>query len=188
MGKENIKVILDMDDVVNQFLDYLLEVYNKKYDKNVKLNDITSWDLTKNEAVRPSIIKLFKKRGFFLSVPEKRGAIEVIKKLMDDGRYDIYIVTACGTVNEYKEKIEWMENYLPEFNKSHIIMCTEKNLIRGDVIVDDKVQNLDECAPYYKKCILYDMPHNRYTHKYDRILTLKELPDILEREQRLGNL
>lgn len=170
------RVLLDMDDVITNFLGYLLKVYNNQTGKDVKIEEFRSWDLT--TVVGPEVFDIFKEEGFFSKLPQKNDSISVLKQLIESTRYDVYIITACTTVHELAEKIDWMNKMLPTFNPKRIIMCTEKEIINGSLIVDDKLDNLDRCAPFMHT-IVYDMPHNQEC-EHRRIKKLQELPEILE--------
>lgn len=169
-------VLLDMDDVTTDFLGCLLRIYNERMGTHAKVRDCESWNL--EETFSPEILDIFKEKGFFANLTPKKGSLKAIKKLISSTRYDVYIVTACKSVQEYQEKVEWFAKNLPEFNPNRIIMCSEKYLIRGHVLVDDKIQNLNECQPFMYT-FAYDMPHNKDC-KHKKIKTLMELLPILD--------
>ena len=171
------RILIDMDDTINNFLGYLCEAYNERYGENLKLSDMTDWDITKFMGQRG--IELFKEEGFFEKIPEKKNALKAIKKLIESADYDVYVVTACTTNHELEEKFKWFEENLPEFNKDRIIKCKEKEIIHGDVLIDDNVANLDRCSPFMR-CVLFDMPHNREEDRYPRIKSLSEVIPLLK--------
>ena len=170
-------VLLDMDDVINNFLTYLCTMYNETHGTKYKASDITDWDLTKT--IGADVADIFTAEGFFEKVPSKRGSITAIKKLIKSQKYDIYIITACQTNRELEEKCHWLENLVPEFKQERIIKCSEKYIIRGDVLVDDRIKNLEDCSPYMR-CVLFDAPHNKDCDKFIRIKSLSELLPLLE--------
>lgn len=175
------RILLDMDDVVNDFLGALIKEYNEEHGTSIKKRDIKDWDLTKSEVLDAAdAIRLFQEKGFFLSIPPKASSIEAINKMIASTKYDIYIVTACGSVEEYREKQEWLKKYIPQFNLQRLIMCTEKSIIRGDVLVDDKVQNLVECSPYMRT-LLYDVSTNHGKRGFKRVRNLNQVLELLEK-------
>ena len=175
------RILLDMDDVVNDFLGALIKEYNEEHGTSIKKRDIKDWDLTKSEVLNATdAIRLFQEKGFFLSIPPKASSIEAINKMIASTKYDIYIVTACGSVEEYREKQEWLKKYIPQFNLQRLIMCTEKSIIRGDVLVDDKVQNLVECSPYMRT-LLYDVSTNHGKRGFKRVRNLNQVLELLEK-------
>lgn len=176
-GGNRPRILFDMDDVVTNFLNHLVKIYNDRKGTKVKISDIKGWNL--GDALGQDAYDIFKEDGFFLQLKSKKKSTSTLKSLIESEKYDIYIVTACTRPEEFLEKVFWFREVLPSFNTDRIISTKEKYLIRGDVIVDDKVANLDTCAPYME-CILYDMPSNRNETRYKRIKNLEELIPILE--------
>lgn len=171
------RVLFDMDDVITNFLGSVIDIYNARKGTNFTVEQVRSWDLS--EDFDDDIFSIFKEDGFFLQLKEKNGSTKVLKDLIESTRYDIYVITACNSVHELLEKVEWFQNFIPNFNLDRLISCKEKYIIRGDIIIDDKIDNLIECKPFME-CILYDMPHNRNCHEFTRIHNLQELLPILE--------
>jgi len=178
-GGNRPKVLLDCDDVITNFLGHLIEKWNAKVseDKQIHIEDIKTWDLS--QIADASIYDIFRSEGFFEELRAKEYSISTIKQLIESERYDIYVVTACGSPKEFEEKLRWFQHYIPEFNTNRIISIKEKSMIRGDILIDDNVTNLDECARYMD-CVIYDMPSNQGITRYPRIKTLQELIPILE--------
>lgn len=179
-GGNRPRILLDCDDVITNFLGHLVETWNQTVQdetKKIDIEDIKSWDLSKY--ADPSIYDIFRSQGFFEELRAKEYSISTIKQLIESTRYDIYVVTDCGTPYELAEKLRWFQRYIPEFNTLRIISIKEKDMIRGDILVDDKIANLDACARYMD-CIIYDMPSNQGVTRYPRIKTLKDLIPILE--------
>ena len=176
-------VLLDMDDVITNCLRSAIKNYNEEYGTNFNWKDCDTWNLSDFLGVdRETVLKLFRDPGFFENLPPIKGSVGAINKLIKSTLYDIYIVTATSDDDgsELVEKIRWFKNYIPNFDTKRIISCKDKYIIRGDVLVDDKVGNLDACNSYMQ-CILMDSPTNQECDKYIRIRSLKSLPDLLER-------
>jgi 5'-nucleotidase len=173
------RILFDCDDVITDFLGTLLKEYNKRKGTNLHKTEFRSWNLLDAPDVDQDIINIFHEPGFFEKVPPKGHSVDVIQQLIESTRYDVYVVTACSSVEELAEKRYWFQHMIPSFNTNRIIMCNEKSLVRGDLIVDDKVANLDQCAPYMK-CILYSMPTNKGDKTYRRIRSLQEVLPILD--------
>lgn len=171
-------IIFDYDDVLFDFLGKTIEVYNQKMNTNINVDDVKSWDLSETGDIQV-FMQIIRNASLWKTMTPKKNAIEVVQRLINDGRYTVLICTACNTLAEYVVKVQMIKEMIPGFDTSKIITVTDKYLIRGDVIIDDKIENCDDCAPYMK-CILMDMPHNRECTKYQRITDLSELEKILE--------
>lgn len=175
-------VLLDMDDVITGCFKGVITTLNNKLGTKFKAKDITEWQISECLKIPKSTVdEVFRTPGFFEKLKPLPGSIDVINKLIDSTKYDIYIITAISDDSglELVEKIKWLKKYIPKFNISRIIGCRDKYIIRGDVIVDDREYNLDTCSPYMN-CILMDSVANKQCTKYKRIKSLAELPDILE--------
>lgn len=176
------RILIDMDDCITACLRAVVKAYNEKNGTNFKPASCDAWDLTKVFGCDISdLFSIFRTPGFFENLEPHKGAIGALRDMIASTHYDLYIVTATSDENsvEIAEKQRWLSKYLPEFNQKRLIACQEKEIIRGDVIIDDKVENLDKCAPFMH-CILMDSPTNRDCNKYIRIQRLKELPALLD--------
>lgn len=171
------RVIFDMDDVIFDFLQSVLDDYNKDHGTHYTLEDCTKWNLS--EIFGNEINKYIYKPGRFLNLKVKNNAAQYIKDLIDTNRYDVFIVTACPH-EFFIEKSISLENTLPFFNKDRLIPTSEKTAIWGDVIIDDKVDNVKAFDELIGEGILYDMPHNRGNYPYKRISSLKNIIKILD--------
>ncbi len=79
--------------------------------------------------------------GFFESLNPIDGAIDAVNALIKSDSFDPYILTAPSTRNphSYKEKRVWVENYFGyEFCKK-LIICSNKGLLKGDILIDDNL-------------------------------------------------
>lgn len=170
------RILIDMDDCINSFTDYLLEIYNRRTGAAICREDIKEWNLHKY--IGDYGMSIFQEAGFFENIPEKNGSIAVLKDLILSKDYDVYVITACGSNQELEEKYRWFSRYLPQFNRNRIIRCKEKELINGDVLIDDNPDNLRKCAPFMKT-VVYDMPTNRDIDDMVRIYSLKEVVPLL---------
>jgi len=79
--------------------------------------------------------------GFFASLKPIDHAIESVKQLINDAKFEVYILTAPSYMNPlcYTEKRVWIEQYFGlEFTK-RLIISYDKSLLKGDVLIDDRV-------------------------------------------------
>lgn len=75
--------------------------------------------------------------GFFLGLKPIPGAIDAFRKLSE--KYDVWILTRPSpqNVNCYTEKAQWVWNNLGEEVVEKVIMSCDKNLLKGDFLIDD---------------------------------------------------
>lgn len=152
-------VLVDMDDTLEGLLKAWLEYLDRIYHTGIRYEDATKWELgeillqlTEKQIYRPLLTNEF--WGFVEPID---GAVENMKKLYDDG-HDIYVVTASH-YQSLKGKMERvLFKYFPFIDWDHVIITSNKQLVHGDVLIDDGVHNL--IGGSYEK-ILMTAPHNR---------------------------
>lgn len=154
-----IKILVDMDDTIEDLLGAWVSWLNRLYGTNVKPDDITSWDmreafpmLTQREIYAP-----FQCSDFWDDVKPKPGARETLISFQELG-YQVFIVTASHYAT-LKNKIDRV--FIPNFpfiSTNDLIITGHKQMIKADILIDDGVHNLigSDCFK-----ILMTAPHNR---------------------------
>lgn len=77
--------------------------------------------------------------GFFEKMLPKQDAIGVAQALFKQENYRVYILTAPSLYNPpcYSEKRLWVEKHLGFEWVERLIIANDKNLLKGDYLVDD---------------------------------------------------
>jgi len=78
-------------------------------------------------------------KNFFRNMAPMEGAIDAVTLFRNSDDIDVYVLTAPSTRNplSYTEKRIWIEqNFDYEFTKN-LIICSNKGLLRGDILIDD---------------------------------------------------
>ncbi len=176
-------ILVDMDDTIEQLLKTWVERANEKYHRNVTLDQITDWNVA---APYPGVTKreiygVTYEPGFWSAIEPMPGAAEALKHFIDEG-HEVFIVTATE-IEHVEEKMKGLLfRYFPFLTWDRVIITARKQMIRGDVLIDDGVHNL--LGGDYRK-ILFTAPHNR---DYDaegngmiRVHTWEEIVDIIDR-------
>lgn len=152
-------ILIDMDDTIELLAKAWVAFLNDRYGTSVTPETLSDWEvwkffpgLSKDEVYAP----LYEDE-FWDWVEPMEGASDYIQKIMDDG-HKVLIVTA-STYHTLKPKMEKvLFKYFPYFSWHDVIVTYQKQLIKGDVLVDDGPHNLigADCCK-----ILMDSPHNR---------------------------
>lgn len=190
--KSNRPVILvDIDDTLNEFAPTYWKTYNETYEEEQDHSQIDSWDL--QEYVRSDVdaYELLKHPGLFRYIPLKPYAEQFMKNIYK--KYQVYVVTDSppGTshcelktgvqaANPADDKRKWMKEHFPYFPQDQIIICSHKWMISGDVLIDDKPATFEKFRDLGKKCVLIDMPYNRYIDTKWRAKDLVEAERMIE--------
>jgi len=178
-------ILVDMDDTIEQLLKAWVKRANEKFNRTVDLDEITGWNVAApyHGITRQEIYGVTYEPGFWCSVEPMPGAAEALKHFMDEG-HDVFIVTATEPEHVEEKMKGLLFRYFPFLSWNQVIITARKQLIRGDVLIDDGIHNLEGGA--YKK-ILFTAPHNR---NYDadvngmiRVDTWEEVVRIIDEGQ-----
>lgn len=156
---KQLTILVDMDDTIESLLSAWVSYLNWKHALHVKTEDVKSWNvhdafpgLTKTEVYAP----LYDEK-LWLSVKPIPYAADVLYELQKEG-HEIYIVTSSN-YHTLKAKMEnVLFKYFPFIDWNHVIIAHNKQMIRGDILIDDGPHN--HVGGSYLK-IMMDMPHNR---------------------------
>lgn len=155
----HLTILVDMDDTIENLAEAWVAYLNARHQTSTSLSDITDWDiskafptLTKEQVYAP----LFEDT-FWSWVKPMKGASETLQKLIADG-HTVLIVTTSNYQTLAAKMEQVLFHYFPFLTWNDVIITAHKQLIKGDVLVDDGIHNL-EGGDYFK--ILMTAPHNR---------------------------
>lgn len=187
---KKLTVLIDMDDTIENLCEVWVEYLNELYGTNVHLNDIKEWDMTKAFPTIDSqkIYKPLYDERLWKRVTPLPGAVETIKRIIEDG-HKVVIVTVSHQDTVSMKLNNVLFKYFPYLSMNNVIITSQKQLIHGDILIDDALHNL-EGGQYMK--LLFDAPHNRSysvsdndmvrVHNWDEIYNI--VRDISERKIR----
>ena len=149
---------VDLDNVLSDFTYQWMLALNKKYGIEKDYSELTHYNMMQNYPM------LTYKQIYgvlddctWTPMPDSR---EVISSLIAAG-YDVYVVTS--TPPKYcAAKEKFLNKYFFYDVNSHLITCQDKNRIKLDIIIDDKIENLirdDDCMT-----IKFNQPWNQNWH------------------------
>jgi len=176
-------ILIDMDDTIESLLKAWVQGVNKKYDRHVSPEDIESWDVSSAYPglTHEEVYAVPLEKGFWKTVEPIPGAAEAIQRFMAAG-HEVFIVTATPYESVTEKMTDVLFRYFPFLSWKQLIITSRKQMIRGDVLIDDGIHNL-EGGDYVK--ILMTAPHNR---KYDaeangmiRVHHWAEIEEIIHR-------
>jgi 5'(3')-deoxyribonucleotidase len=79
--------------------------------------------------------------GFFERLAPIEGSILCVNALIKSEKYIPYVLTAPSTRNpfSYTEKRVWIEKHFGYSFVDRLIICSNKGLLKGDILIDDNV-------------------------------------------------
>jgi len=186
------KIGIDIDDVLAEFARGYLEKYKEKYGKEVKFEDIFSFDLWKPLGIsKQESIELadsYYDSPEFDNIDLVEGAFEIIKKLNKE--HKLFFITSRPLkikdktnlfLNKYFSDINFELVFSNDFfgsqRKSKSEICRELGI--GLLIEDNKSYSLD-CAKKGIKVFLFDKPWNK-NFEHENVERVYSWNEILER-------
>ncbi len=141
------KLGIDIDGVLCDFIGPLLKRHNREYGTNHSICEIDHFH---------KITELGISFGLwdFQHVEVMPGAKEILEVLNQE--HELYIVTARPTYTAHITH-DWLYCHFPFLTEQQLIMCHNKQLINVDCMVDDGIHNL-EGFPYV---VVYNQPWNK---------------------------
>ena len=151
-------ILVDMDDVLNNLLEVWLNQLNCAYDLMVRYQDIRKWDMRLYfpTLTEKQIYKPLESSYFWLRVGPKPGARKALVDLIEQGHV-VKVVTASRPRSVYPKLNNCLFYHYPFLTYKDVIVASDKTMIRGDVLVDDRQDNL--IGGEYQG-ILFAAPHN----------------------------
>ena len=179
-----LRILVDMDQVLNNLLNRWVEYLNARYGEDANARDIKKWDLscvypglTKEEVDRP-----ISEDAFWEGLGTMPHSVETLERMIGDG-HEVYVVTAASVYRTIPAKIDWLLANYPFLTWEDVVIVRKKQMVSGDVLIDDAVHNL-EGGDYFK--ILVDSPNNTGYNAEEngmvRAADLKEAYEIIKKE------
>lgn len=155
-------LLVDMDDVIADLHTAWCEWYNRIYDDNMDPEFFRhDWAIHDHVKCGVDVYKILSMENFGRSLKPMEGAIDAMKLLYE--KYNTCIVSSASSSGQFSlEKHLWLERHMPFFNLRRLILCHEKSLVRGDIILDDRHKNVNSWLSMNPRGtgILFEAPHN----------------------------
>lgn len=153
---KNMKILIDIDDTISNFGEVLLNYLNRTYETNYKKEDIINWEWFRNNFENPW--QPTEWNFFWDDVKIDKKAIECIENLSKNN-HEVYLVSASFPNDCLGYKIRKTLNCFDSnlINESNIIICKNKEIIKGNIRIDDGYHNLYNDSLN----ILFDQPWNQ---------------------------
>jgi 5'(3')-deoxyribonucleotidase len=188
MENKKFRILIDMDDTITNFLEEVINEYNKTYGTSHSIDEVTEWVIP--SSFEYGLFSVLELTNILTIITPKLDSIEYINKWIDEG-YDVFIVSdCCNRYQSYRDKLKWLKTYIPKFDLSHFIPCKEKYVISGDVLIDDNLDNLEKWSLHnpYGMDLLMTAQHNKGIQDERRIYSFEEADDLIKTMQLLMSL
>ena len=181
---KKLTILCDADDTIQELTVHWLAELNRRYNCNVRKEDIKSWDITKAfpNLTPDEVFEPLYRKDFWERTTPVEGSSHYLKKLIEDG-HDVLIVTASNS-ETFEDKKKKLTQMFPFLSEEKIIRENNKQTVSGDILIDDGVHNL--IGGRYRK-FLFNQPNNSlFNEKQYGITRVYSWKEIYERISRLS--
>ena len=176
------RILLDIDGVIADFMGKLIEQYNFLTGEKVVLQDIKSVKSHKWFKDPQLVFRLKDSVGFIRSLEPLPGAIDGVNQLIRMGHEVVFVSNGTNCQSSGHEKREWLKYYFSKTWKyPPLVLTYHKHLVRGDVLVDDNPRNLENLE-HGTQALLWHHPYNVDVQGYTRIYDWSNLLDWVKRQ------
>jgi len=192
------KIGVDIDDTLLDFIGTYAIFHNEIYKTNLKKEDFKTYSFnpvggrTTKQAV--NTVKQFYKTDFFKEMQPFPGAVGVLQKLKENNK--LFIVTSRPH-NMKEETSEWVLKYFPNifsdifFSSNHYTKAKNSGRTKAEICCDLEVSLLiDDSLAYAKQCIEKGInvflfgdnnPWNQNHEEHENITRVKDWNEIMEK-------
>ena len=151
-------ILIDIDDTIENLCGAWVDWLNREYGTSVDYTQITQWDISKffPNLTKEQVYEPLHNPHLWEYVQPKDGAVEYVKKLIDDG-YNVYLCTTTDYRNVKPKFESVIQKHFPYISWNQVIVIDKKQMVKADALIDDGVHNLAG-GDYIK--ILVSAPHN----------------------------
>lgn len=159
-------VLFDSDDVTVDFLGMWVDKVNQEYGTDICTDQVKNWNIMRcfPSLTKEQVFGVLEDTRIWHRLNPMPDSQRYLSMLYEEG-YELYLATATSlaTCEHKRQRLKYL---FPFLDDNHIIISHNKQMIRGDVLIDDGPHNLVG-GEYFK--ILFERPHNLSfpNEKYD---------------------
>jgi len=170
-------IFVDMDEVIADTYQAHIDLYYQDFGKLLTKANCQGKDFWKCVPVdhQQSVKGHAWQKGFFKDLKVMPHSQEVLEKLCK--KHNVFIASAAMQFpNSLREKSDWLDKFFPFIRWQNRILCGNKHILKGDMLIDDRSYNLSN---FDGSTLLFTSPHNTETQGYERVRTWVEIADRL---------
>ena len=156
------RYFIDVDGVLTDFVGGFLTCYDQHGGEIPEGFEVTSWTSIDFLPSRMALDMAWNDWDLMRYLPPVMDNIDAVQELLEDQENEVYLATAIAQHHIFG-RLHWLERTMPWFPKDHVIFCSHKHVLAGDMLVDDNVTNLVAWCTANPDGVgvLIDRPYNR---------------------------
>jgi len=164
---------VDFDDVLSDLCGHWISEYNRQYNDNLQINDVTDWDIGKFTKIGNEMYHLLVQPKFFESVLIQDSCFDVLCEMQKF--FNIQIVSATHP-STYLDKSNWLARNLPFIPQTSYNCVFDKSLFRANILIDDNPKNLEF---FQGEKVIFTKPWNKTAQGMYRVDNWNDIRDFL---------
>ena len=158
---KKLTILVDMDDTIENLCEAWVAELNRRHGTHVVAANIREWEMARSfpELTVEQIYAPLTSEAFWHTVKPIDGAVSALSKLRDDGHRVVIVTASHHDTVSYKLNLVLFK-YFPFLSYFDVIIASQKDLITGDVMIDDNPFNFDHTKASERLNILFTAPHN----------------------------
>ena len=170
----SIRILFDFDDILNDLSKCWIAELNRTYGTRVNFDEVKDYELVESfpELSSYQLYAPYLDGRLYLDIHPVKEAQRLVERLATTD--ELYVCTAglvgVNTMIVYEylwnnettkctdNLLRFLGEYYPQFRQENVIICTQKHMIVGDVLIDDNPAHL---TAFPGARILLDKPYNR---------------------------
>lgn len=170
-------IFVDMDEVIADAYQAHIDIYNQEFNAQIRAEACHGKEFWQSVPVmhQESIKGHTRRDGFFGGLKVIVDSQEVLEELSK--KHDVYIASAAMEFPQsLREKSDWLDKHFPFITWQNRILCGNKHILKGDVLIDDRSKNLEQ---FDGRSIMFTSPHNTEVNTFERADTWQDIADKL---------
>lgn len=152
-------VLVDVDSTIADLMPEWLRLYNNDYSDRLSPDMIKDWEMTKfvHLDCGTKIYSYLLRDDLYDGVKQVVGALDGCNYIESLGHRVVFVSSGVYSYPKFR----WMERHGFNTGKwgSNYIVCHDKSLIKGDLLIDDGIHNIEAFGVW--NSLLFDQPWNR---------------------------
>jgi 5'-nucleotidase len=166
-------VLVDLDNTIADFEGNFIRNWRARYPHlpHIPREERKNFYQTKDYPAEHTakVKNIIVSEGFFCDLEPVPGAINALHAMLDMD-WEVHICTSSyyNYVECVRCKYAWVLEHLGQEWQKRTIIASDKTLVRGDVLIDDRPYIKGNHTPVWEY-ILFDQPYNRQVTEFRRL-------------------